>query len=219
MGALSTGPHVIKLGNRQRWEQSASRPGRFTPREGATGNYRIESWMGPRALQDAYEHRKCVVPVGNWNNCGSVSRSLVAILAKLSRLLLEFVCPSSTLTSLSRIHRFRDSSRDWHHIKVVDSFIANWHCWSSEKTTKQSPWKLQTFHICNSSAVHLSSHPVATVALFTKSISVTEILGHSCLDPYTLRQCFSECGPRTSACPRRVTRYWLLFVFMFDTYK
>jgi len=34
-------------------EWSASRPGRFTPRERARGTYWIGGWVGPRAVLDA----------------------------------------------------------------------------------------------------------------------------------------------------------------------
>jgi hypothetical protein len=39
-------------------EWSASRPGRFTPRERAPGNHWIEGWVGPRAVLDAAVKRK-----------------------------------------------------------------------------------------------------------------------------------------------------------------
>jgi hypothetical protein len=39
-------------------EWSASRPGRFTPREGAPGTYLIGGWVGPRAGLDDVEKRK-----------------------------------------------------------------------------------------------------------------------------------------------------------------
>jgi hypothetical protein len=37
---------------------SASRPGRFTPREGAPGTHWIGGWVGPRAVLDAVVKRK-----------------------------------------------------------------------------------------------------------------------------------------------------------------
>jgi hypothetical protein len=39
-------------------EWSASRPGRFTPGEIATGTHWIEGWMSPSAGLDAVEKRK-----------------------------------------------------------------------------------------------------------------------------------------------------------------
>jgi hypothetical protein len=39
-------------------EWSASRPGRFTPREIALGNHWIGGWVGPRAILDAVVKRK-----------------------------------------------------------------------------------------------------------------------------------------------------------------
>jgi hypothetical protein len=39
-------------------EWSASRPGRFTPRERAPGAYWIGGWVGPRAVLDAVVKRK-----------------------------------------------------------------------------------------------------------------------------------------------------------------
>jgi hypothetical protein len=39
-------------------EWSASRPGRFTPRETAPGTHRIGGWVGPRAVLDAVVKRK-----------------------------------------------------------------------------------------------------------------------------------------------------------------
>jgi hypothetical protein len=46
-------------------EWSASRPGRFTPRETAPGTHRIGSWVGPRAVLDAMAKRKIPAPAGN----------------------------------------------------------------------------------------------------------------------------------------------------------
>jgi hypothetical protein len=43
-------------------EWSASRPGRFTPRERAPGTHWIRSWMGPRAVLDAVVKRKIPSP-------------------------------------------------------------------------------------------------------------------------------------------------------------
>jgi hypothetical protein len=39
-------------------EWSASRPGRFTPKERAPGTHRIRGWVGPRAVPDAVVKRK-----------------------------------------------------------------------------------------------------------------------------------------------------------------
>jgi hypothetical protein len=39
-------------------EWSASRPGRFTPRERARGTHWIGDWVGPRAVPDAGVKRK-----------------------------------------------------------------------------------------------------------------------------------------------------------------
>jgi hypothetical protein len=38
-------------------EWSASRPGRFTPRERALGTHWIRGWVGPRAVLDAVVKR------------------------------------------------------------------------------------------------------------------------------------------------------------------
>jgi hypothetical protein len=43
-------------------EWSASRPGRFTPRESAPGTHWIGDWVGPRAVLDAVEKRKIPSP-------------------------------------------------------------------------------------------------------------------------------------------------------------
>jgi hypothetical protein len=43
-------------------ELSASRPGRFTPGEGALGNHWIGGWVDPRAGLDALEKRKISYP-------------------------------------------------------------------------------------------------------------------------------------------------------------
>jgi hypothetical protein len=43
-------------------ELSASRPGRFTPDEGAPGTHCIGGWVGPRADLDAVEYRR-VLPL------------------------------------------------------------------------------------------------------------------------------------------------------------
>jgi hypothetical protein len=43
-------------------EWSASRPGRFTPRERAPGTHSIGGWMGPRAVLDTVMKRKIPSP-------------------------------------------------------------------------------------------------------------------------------------------------------------
>jgi hypothetical protein len=43
-------------------EWSASRPGRFTPRERARGTHWIGGWVGPRAVLDAVIWRKIPSP-------------------------------------------------------------------------------------------------------------------------------------------------------------
>jgi hypothetical protein len=43
-------------------EWSASRPGRFTPRERASGTYWIGGWVGPRAFLDTVVKRKIPSP-------------------------------------------------------------------------------------------------------------------------------------------------------------
>jgi hypothetical protein len=43
-------------------EWSASRPGRFTPRERATDTRWIGGWVGPRAVLDAVVNRKIPSP-------------------------------------------------------------------------------------------------------------------------------------------------------------
>jgi hypothetical protein len=44
-------------------EWSASRPGRFTPRERAPGSHWIGGWVGPRAVLDAVVLEKLVIYV------------------------------------------------------------------------------------------------------------------------------------------------------------
>jgi hypothetical protein len=43
-------------------EMSASRPGRFTPKERAPGTHWIRCWAGPRAVLDAVVRRKIPSP-------------------------------------------------------------------------------------------------------------------------------------------------------------
>jgi hypothetical protein len=43
-------------------EWSASRPGRFTPRERATGTHWIGGWVGSRAGLDTLSNRKIPIP-------------------------------------------------------------------------------------------------------------------------------------------------------------
>jgi hypothetical protein len=49
-------PRLFDIGGGGDW--SASRPGRFTPRERAPGTYWIGDWLGPRAVLDAVVKRK-----------------------------------------------------------------------------------------------------------------------------------------------------------------
>jgi hypothetical protein len=46
-------------------EWSASRPGRFTPRERAPGTHWIGGWVGPRADLDAVAMKKISIPASN----------------------------------------------------------------------------------------------------------------------------------------------------------
>jgi hypothetical protein len=46
-------------------EWSASRPGRFTPRERAPGTHWIGGWVGPSAVLDAVMKRKIPSPAVN----------------------------------------------------------------------------------------------------------------------------------------------------------
>jgi hypothetical protein len=46
---------------------SASRPGRFTPRERSPGTHWIGGWVGPRAVLDAVVKRKIPNPRGESN--------------------------------------------------------------------------------------------------------------------------------------------------------
>jgi hypothetical protein len=48
-------------------EWSASRPGRFTPRERASGTHWVWGWVGPRAVLDAVVKRKIPSPHREWN--------------------------------------------------------------------------------------------------------------------------------------------------------
>jgi hypothetical protein len=47
-------------------EWSASRPGRFTPKERAAGTHWIGCWLGPRASLDAVVKRKVPSPRQEW---------------------------------------------------------------------------------------------------------------------------------------------------------
>jgi hypothetical protein len=62
-GVLGSGGislRILDLGTR--WEWSASRSGRFTPRERAAGTHWIGGWVGPRAVLDAAVKRKIPRP-------------------------------------------------------------------------------------------------------------------------------------------------------------
>jgi hypothetical protein len=48
-------------------EWSASRPGRFTPRERAPGTHWIGGWVGPRAVLDEVAKRKIPSPLRESN--------------------------------------------------------------------------------------------------------------------------------------------------------
>jgi hypothetical protein len=50
--------HVFLTSALDGGEWSASRPGRFTPREGAPVTHWIGGWVGPRAVLDAVVKRK-----------------------------------------------------------------------------------------------------------------------------------------------------------------
>jgi hypothetical protein len=54
-------PRILDLGTRVS-EWSASRGGRFTPRETAPGTHWIGGWMGPRAGRDAVVKKRIPSP-------------------------------------------------------------------------------------------------------------------------------------------------------------
>jgi hypothetical protein len=58
-GSVCIAPCILDLGT------SASRPGRFTPREGVTGAHLIGGWVGLRAGLDAVVRRKIPAPTRN----------------------------------------------------------------------------------------------------------------------------------------------------------
>jgi hypothetical protein len=61
LGSTGTAPRILDLGTR--WsEWSASRPGRFTPRERAPVTHWTGGWVGPRAVLDAVVKRKIPRP-------------------------------------------------------------------------------------------------------------------------------------------------------------
>jgi hypothetical protein len=55
-GGISS--RILDLGTRWRW--SASRPGRYTPRERVPGTHWIGGWVGPRAILDAVVKRRFI---------------------------------------------------------------------------------------------------------------------------------------------------------------
>jgi len=62
-GSRSIAPHIFISALDGR-ELSASRPGRFTPRERAPGTHRIGGWVGPRVGMDmGGTERKNLFPV------------------------------------------------------------------------------------------------------------------------------------------------------------
>jgi len=77
--SVSIDPRILNLS--ARWsEWSASRPGRFTPAERATGTHSTGGWMGPNAGLDVVGRRKIPSPCLE-SNPGIPARSLVAILS------------------------------------------------------------------------------------------------------------------------------------------
>jgi hypothetical protein len=66
-------------------EQSASRPGRFTPHRKSPSTHWIGGWVRPRANIDAVANRKIPCPCRE-SNPGRSAHSLVTKLTELSRL-------------------------------------------------------------------------------------------------------------------------------------
>jgi hypothetical protein len=65
-------------------EWSASRPGRFTPRERAPGVHWIGGWVDPRAVLKRWWREKFPGPAGKWTlNPDCPARSLVAVPTEL----------------------------------------------------------------------------------------------------------------------------------------
>jgi hypothetical protein len=57
-GGVDVQIHIFLTSTLAGGEWSASRPGLFTPGEGASGTHWIGGWLGPRACLDAAETRK-----------------------------------------------------------------------------------------------------------------------------------------------------------------
>jgi hypothetical protein len=57
-GGVDVQIHIFLTSALAGGEWSASRPGRFTPRERASGTHWIEGWVDPRAGVDDLEKRK-----------------------------------------------------------------------------------------------------------------------------------------------------------------
>jgi hypothetical protein len=65
-------------------EWSASRPGRFTPRERAPGTHWIGGWVGPRAVVDAMVKRKIPSPRRESNPRTPIVQPVASALYRLS---------------------------------------------------------------------------------------------------------------------------------------
>jgi hypothetical protein len=65
-GSGGIAPRILLTSALDRGEWSASRPCRFTPREGAPGTHWIGGWVGPRAVLDVVVKRK--IPNPRWES-------------------------------------------------------------------------------------------------------------------------------------------------------
>jgi hypothetical protein len=84
-GSGGIAPRILDVGTRWRW--SASRPGRFTPRERDSGTHWIGGFVGPRAVLDtAVVKRKITSPRRESNPRTPIVQQLSAIPTELSRL-------------------------------------------------------------------------------------------------------------------------------------
>jgi hypothetical protein len=102
-------------------EWSASRPSRFTPREGASGTHCIGGWLGPRASRDAMVKREIPTPLSGLKT--SISQLLVQrYTAELSckiTCLISHVCHVAVNNCFGYISFLSRSGKQIHDFKKI----------------------------------------------------------------------------------------------------
>jgi hypothetical protein len=108
-------------------EWSASRPGRFTPRERTPGTHWIGGWVGPRSVLDAVKKRKIPSPRRESNPRTPIVQPVAQRYTDgaITALNVNNICISSTIRCIGEIDMFSNTGP--HNVPYVLSICQYGH--------------------------------------------------------------------------------------------